>query len=408
MSKQEYIFPRVLGEDIGLIGDYAKSSNSDSETFNQFFNGDNNLEKGENLYFISLKALFTTRLQTDDKYLDENAKEKYTIKSLYKDDLKNNDSYEYENIDVLKKKNIDYDNDLIFIECGSPDEIKHVWVYITDNNWNRINYTRLKYEVYENISFFGPVKNIGDKWLTNCNNLKSIDFIGLNMLKTIGNSWMDYCFSLQNVDCRGLTNLKSVGNFWLKYCKYLKRIDYNGLINLETVGHDWMFGCFSLKNVTFKGLSNLKEIGDACMATCSTLENVDLSDLSNLKNVGDKWMYNCDNLETVNLSGLNSLESVGEMWMAGCKNLKLISFKELNNFKVGDLSLREWRKKYMYDKDDKYEKYLNKFCKTHNMKYLKKIKNTYIISLLISYSKYVLENNKGYIEVAKNVLKFYN
>ena len=33
-------FPTVLGVNGGLIGQYAKASNSDSEKFNQFFNGD--------------------------------------------------------------------------------------------------------------------------------------------------------------------------------------------------------------------------------------------------------------------------------------------------------------------------------------------------------------------------------
>ena len=53
------------------------------------------------------------------------------------------------------------------------------------------------------------------------------------------------------------------------------------------------------------------------------------------------------------------------------------------------------------------QRMIKKFCKTQDNKYLKKINNYIIISLLIFYSYYCVEKNKGYIELAKNILDFY-
>ena len=50
---------------------------------------------------------------------------------------------------------------------------------------------------------------------------------------------------------------------------------------------------------------------------------------------------------------------------------------------------------------------LKKFCKTLDTKYLKNIKNYNVISLLIYYSEYCIEKNKGYINTAKSILDFY-
>ena len=179
-------FPTVLG---GLIGDYDQTSDSDSEAFNQFFNGDNNLEKGENVYFKVLNALFTTRLQ--DEYLK--SKEKYIVQSIII--YKNNTYEEYKTLDM---KNID-DNNVIFIECKND----HLWVYVTDNNWNKIGNLIKGERRYENISFFGPVNTIRESWIRGCHNLKSVDFTGLNSLKSVGNSWIYKCKNLKSIDFTG-------------------------------------------------------------------------------------------------------------------------------------------------------------------------------------------------------------
>ena len=263
--KTDEHFPTVLGVNGGLIGDYSKTSNSDTELFNIFFNGDNNLEKGENVYFKVLKALFTTRLQ--DEYLDKKIKQKYRVKDIYN---KSNKSV-FKNIDDLKN-NIDYDNDSIIIECGAPNKINHVWIYITNTNWTNTTHLINKYE-YENVSFFGPVNTIGDQWLYECENLKNVDFTGLNILKRVRDSWMVNCRSLKNIDFTGLSSLESVSSEWLFSCEYLESINFNGLSSLKEVGAGWLMDCYGLKNIDFSGLSSLS-IGKDWMTECTSLKTI--------------------------------------------------------------------------------------------------------------------------------------
>lgn len=48
---------------------------------------------------------------------------------------------------------------------------------------------------------------------------------------------------------------------------------------------------------------------------------------------------------------------------------------------------------------------LTKFCETHDIKYLAKIKDTYIINLLLKMSKYCIDKQKGY-RISTNNIKF--
>ena len=337
-------FPRVLGVN-GLIGQYAKASNYDSETFNQFFNG-TNVEKGENLYFISLKALFTTRLQ--DEYLDKKSKEKYIVQSIiiYKDDT---DTEEYKSIDYMK--NID-DTDNIIIKCGRPS---HVWIYVTNNNWDNITYLIKKYK-YKNVSFFGPVNKMIDKvltWLCECNSLKSIDFTGLNKLKTVGNEWIYKCKNLESIDFTGLINLKTVGGGWMEKCLSLENVNFRGLNKLKTVGDWWMSYCKNLEKIDFTGLSSLKGVGKYWMSDCKNLKNIDFTGLSSLKSIGNGLMSECENLESVDFTGLSSLESIGNGSMSEC-DLKRINIKtgNLHNIKrLLDISNNEEDDSYTSEGD---------------------------------------------------------
>ena len=331
---EDKYFPRDIGID-GIIGEYGKLSNSyidlvhisDSQLFNQFFNGDNNLEEGENLYFKVLKVLFTTRLQHE--YLDKKSKKKYIIKNilLYKN---NTDTEEYKSIDDMK--NITDTHNIIII-CGTPSRINHVWVYVTNKNWDKI--TEL-IKSYTKVSLFGPVNTtIGHYWMYKCNNLKSVDFIGLNSLKTVGDQWMYDCKNLESVDFRGLSSLESVGNGWISgstsICNKLKSINFRGLNSLKTVGEGWLSGP-KLESINFSGLSSLESVGDWWFS-CDNFKSLDFTGLSSLKTVGDWWMFHCDHLESVNFTGLSSLENVGYNWMTSCKKLKNenIEFGNLHN-----------------------------------------------------------------------------
>jgi len=166
--------------------------------------------------------------------------------------------------------------------------------YIQYKNRRLIKKKRLQNVVIYSAS----ITAIGDEFLQDYDSLTSVWFIFPN-LKTIGNYWMRDCVELRSIDFTGLPYLHRVGNDWMKNCDKLQSIGFTGLHSLKRVGHRWMNFCDHLLTVDFEGLSSLRYVG-----------------------IG--WISHCKELRTINMTGLLSILSVGNYWMGGCTKLEFI------------------------------------------------------------------------------------
>ena len=215
-------------------------------------------------------------MKTAIEYADEDDLDIYTIGNFT----------EYKTLDDMNK-NYTNENSNIIIDCENI-----TWIYLTDNNWTTIT-DLIKEKKYENISFFGPVTKIFNNWISQCQDLKSVNFSGLHNLQEVYFTWLFNCENLENVDFTGLHNLNYVEDNWLADCYNLKNINFKGLKNLNIIGANWLSDCKNLENADFSGLKNLKHIRYNWLKGCDKLKQIDLTKLTKLISIeSSEWFKN--------------------------------------------------------------------------------------------------------------------
>ena len=103
-------------------------------------------------------------------------------------------------------------------------DIKIEWIYVDNKNRDIVNRQIYKSRdnKYNHVRFYGPVTTLGDNWLFSCNNLLTVDFMGLDKLTDVGITWMGCCTQLLTINFMGLDKLISVGKNWNFHCVKLQ------------------------------------------------------------------------------------------------------------------------------------------------------------------------------------------
>ena len=132
---------------------------------------------------------------------------------------------------------------------------------------------------------FPGVRKIGNCFLSQCNQLQSVDFAGCFHVETISFHCLSECSQLTHPDFTGLTNLVHVGAFWMRGCALLEKPNFDGLAQLESVGEGWMKNCSVLQEPDFSGLVNLKMIGPGWMEQCLALQQPNFGQRKHLQQI---------------------------------------------------------------------------------------------------------------------------
>ena len=150
--------------------------------------------------------------------------------------------------------------------------------------------------IYENLSAFEEIEEIGNKAFMNCENFKYV--IGtdsdsdttdsdttndiplkLSKITSIGNRAFENC-KLLNVELN--ENIKHIGNSAFKYCeKYIGEVILN---NVESIG-SYCFENSGIKKLTISS-ENIKTISNYAFSKCKKLKDIILSDSITFINAG--------------------------------------------------------------------------------------------------------------------------
>jgi hypothetical protein len=82
-----------------------------------------------------------------------------------------------------------------------------------------------------------------------------------------------------------LSNITSIGNYFLSECDNLKTIDLSPLSNIISIDSEFLSKCTNLETINLSRLSNIISIGMSFLNGCSKLKTIDLSPLSKLKSI---------------------------------------------------------------------------------------------------------------------------
>ena len=184
------------------------------------------------------------------------------------------------------------------------------------------------------LHLIGEVEKIGDKFLQDCTDLKSLDLSGLSNVKVIGDKFLQGCTGLKSLDLSGLSNVEVIGENFLYGCTGLTSLDLSPFSKVTRFDEDFLRNCTSLTTLDLSGLSQVIDIEDGFLSDCASLTTLDFSPLSNVKIIRYYFLSGCTNLTELDFSPLSNVKIIEDFFLSGCTNLTELDFSPLSNVKI--------------------------------------------------------------------------
>eukprot|EP01060_Flectonema_neradi_P023196 TRINITY_DN313_c1_g1_i5.p1 TRINITY_DN313_c1_g1~~TRINITY_DN313_c1_g1_i5.p1 ORF type:complete len:189 (+),score=19.63 TRINITY_DN313_c1_g1_i5:39-605(+) len=124
---------------------------------------------------------------------------------------------------------------------------------------------------------------------------------------------------------KGVGSITEIGDGFLKDCSNLKTIDFKQHINITRIGNNFLFECGSLTSIDLSSLGFMDETGSKFLADNlnnlpSSVRHLQCVNGSCCTTIGDDFLKQIPSLTTVDLSSLNNVTQVGDWFLGyGCK-----------------------------------------------------------------------------------------
>lgn len=143
-----------------------------------------------------------------------------------------------------------------------------------------------------------PIK-IGDNFLRNFKNLRSIDSDKVSNVVQVGSYFLTSCMKLETIDLSFLSNVTQINIYFLSGCWNLHTIDLSPLKNITRINDFFLTNCSNLIAIDLSPLVNVTRIENYFLASCSDLISLDLRNLWKIKFVGKFFLFCCENLAEI-------------------------------------------------------------------------------------------------------------
>ncbi len=177
------------------------------------------------------------------------------------------------------------------------------------------------------------VKSFSDNFMTECENLQTINFHGCTPSQ-IGTNFMSGCSNLIRINNLNFINVKEFKNGFLENCKIIKTIDFNGC-EPNKIGMYFMSECCNLESINNLNFINVKEFKYGFLANCTSIRTIDFNRCTPNK-IEDYFMYNCLNLEAINNLNFENIGTFENGFLQNCESIKTIDFKRCMPTKIKD------------------------------------------------------------------------
>lgn len=196
----------------------------------------------------------------------------------------------------------------------------------------------IKHIKFQNCKVVGSMNSA----FKNRDNLRSIDFSGLDTSQVTDMSYMFYsCDNLTSLDLSGLdTSQVTDMSYMFKDCISLRSLDVSGFDTSKVTNMDRMFDvCSSLTNLDVSGFDTSKvDDMSAMFGACKGLRSLDLSSFDTSRVGTMVYMFTeCTGLTSLDLSGFDTSVAGMKMMLYGCGNLRSLKTPKNLGAKTIDL-----------------------------------------------------------------------
>lgn len=139
-------------------------------------------------------------------------------------------------------------------------------------------------------------------------------------LTIIGNYFMEKS-KLRSFILENTPNLKVIGDSFLSECLNLKSVKINGVLNVTTLNTKFLYKCHSLTKLDMTSFINVKTIGNRFMCWASSLQHIDIHTFRNVETIGTYFLAHTVSLNSLDLAAFINLTNVGEGFLSGSKAL---------------------------------------------------------------------------------------
>lgn len=190
-----------------------------------------------------------------------------------------------------------------------------------------------------------------DRFLINCQSLRSIDLAALSDSIEIPSSFLakqgaididfgpfehvytiEYNFlestKMKTVNLGSMTSLETIRGSFILNSRCVEEVNLYGCIGLRAIGANFLGDCRSLRHVSFPPVSRILTIENFFMFNCGHLRHIDLTCFANVRWIGD-WFLSGSGLEYIDLSPLANVEKIGERFLSHTDNLDEIDIRPM-------------------------------------------------------------------------------
>jgi len=148
-------------------------------------------------------------------------------------------------------KIFDQNEKYLYARYSYDRNIKHITLFRSKNNLLHVGNTKVSIKMYKGTNFFidnvivSYIKKyetgrIGDSFLTNCENLTTIDLSPFSNVTSIDNNFLDNCKKLTAAKLSSLSNVTSIGDDLL--CSTaIRTIDLSTLSNVTSIDYVFLY-----------------------------------------------------------------------------------------------------------------------------------------------------------------------
>ena len=132
-------------------------------------------------------------------------------------------------------------------------------------------------------------------------------------------------FLNSNSNNTNISLVTTIGDRFLSRCSQITTIDLSSFSSVTTIGHYFLSDCSQITILDLSSLSSVTTIGNNFLSDCSQITSLDLSSLSSVTTIGHYFLYPCEQITSLDLSGLSSVTSIGHYFLSCCEQITWVT-----------------------------------------------------------------------------------